>query len=418
MNKGSNRKKEEIYAHERIPDSKKKSWISIAAIYFGMTAAISSFSAGGGLITGLNLIYSIISAVVASVLLVLIFFIPMGYIGAKEGLNTYVIGESVFGRKGTNFVTGMVVSVLPGIGWYGVQVTIAAEAFNHMLGMGEYTNLFIIVLGILFVIPALFGVTSMAWLDYISIPAILLITILGFIKVMNISSLSGVLMYEPSSNQSLFWGINIILGASVAGSCFSPDYTRWLSSDIKNVTNAGVLGIITPKVALTVIGSMMALTAASIGIDEPWDVSQVLAALGLPSLAMILVVLLQWTTTIVAAYSAGLALNKAFKWSRFWWTFIVAIVGVILALAGILKFFIPFLNILAAFVSPVAAIIITDYLFITSKERKNKGNYYWPSIIFWMIGGLSALFIPYFIPALNAFAISMLGYYLYHKIIK
>lgn len=40
----SNKEQEEMYVQERIPDSKKKSWIGIAAIYFGMTAAISSFS--------------------------------------------------------------------------------------------------------------------------------------------------------------------------------------------------------------------------------------------------------------------------------------------------------------------------------------------------------------------------------------
>ncbi|WP_083717632.1 purine-cytosine permease family protein [Siminovitchia thermophila] len=414
----SNKEQEEMYVQARIPDSKKKSWIGIAAIYFGMTAAISSFSAGGGLITGLNLTNSIVSAIVGSVLLVLLFFIPMGYIGAKEGLNTYVLGEYVFGKKATNFTTGMVISVLPAFGWYGVQVSIAAEAFNQMLHVGDFTKLFIVILGLLFVIPALFGVTSMAWLDYISIPAILLITLLGFFKVMSISSMSGVFSYEPSTTQSLFWGINLILGASVAGSCFSPDYTRWIPSNVRNVSYTGILGVITPKVALTVVGSMMALTATTIGIDEPWDVSKVLAALGLPALSMILVVLLQWTTTIVAAYSAGLALTKAFGWSRFWWTFIVAVVGTCLALGGIIKFFIPFLGMLAAFVSPVAAIIITDYFFISGKQLREKGDFYWPSIVCWLIGGFSAFIIPVFIPALNAFIISMVSYYLYHNLFK
>lgn len=410
--------KENSYIQERIPASQKKSWIGVAAIYFGMTAAISSFSAGGGLITGLNLTNSFISAIAGSVLLLLIFFVPMGYIGAKEGYNTYLIGEYVFGKKATNIITGLVIAVLPGVGWYAVQVSISAEAVNQMFVVGNFTNLFIVILGLLFVIPALFGITSMSWLDYISIPAILLITILGFVKVLSISSLNGVFAYTPSTNQSIFWGINLIIGASVAGACFSPDYTRWIQGDMKTVTYTGAAGIITPKVALTAVGSMMALTATSIGVDEPWDISQVLAALGLPGLAMLLIVLLQWTTTIVAAYSAGIALTKALGWSRFWWTLIVAVTGVILALLGIIKFFIPFLNILAAFVSPVAAIIITEYFFVNKRKLTSKGSFYWPSIIFWFVGGCSAFIIPFFIPAINSFIVSMIGYYLYHKFIK
>lgn len=414
--KAQNNNHDSAYVNTKVPKSERRPWLGIAAIYFGMTAAISSFSAGGSLITGLNLTNSLISAIVGSVLLVLIFFIPMGFIGAREGLNTYLLGEYVFGKKATNFITGLVIAVIPGIGWYGVQVSIAAEAFNHMLSIGNFTKLFIVILGLAFVIPALYGITSMAWLDYISIPAILLITVLGFVKVMNISDFNGIFSYTPSTAQSIFWGINIVLGASVAGSCFSPDYTRWVTSDLKTVTYTGTVGIITPKVALTIVGSMMALTASTLGVDEPWDVSQVLAALGLPALAMILVVLLQWTTTIVAAYSAGLALTKTFGWSRFWWTFFVAVAGVVLALLGILKFFIPFLNILAAFVSPVAAIVITDYFFVNKRILKEKNDYYWPSIIFWFIGGCAAFIIPVFIPALNAFIVSMTGYYLYHKL--
>src|SRR5699024_5042497 len=130
-----------------------------------------------------------------------------------------------------------------------------------------------------FIIPSLYGITSMAWLDYVSIPAILLIVVYGFVKVMNISGFEGIFSHVPETNQSIFWGTNLILGASVAGACFSPDYTRWISDDIKSVSYAGLAGIIIPKVGLTAVGSTMALTAVSFGVDEPWDIAKVLAAL-------------------------------------------------------------------------------------------------------------------------------------------
>lgn len=403
---------------ERVPDSKRQPWIGIAAIYFGMTAALSSFSAGGSLTTGLNLIDAILATVIGSILLIIMFFIPMGYIGAKEGLNTYVIGEYVFGKKATNIITGLVIAVLPGIGFYGVQVTIAAEAVNQMIGIGQLTTLFIIILGILFVLPSVLGITSMKWLDYISIPAILLIVIYGFVKVINITGMEGVFSYTPNAERSIFWGANLILGASIAGASFSPDYTRWIRSDLKSVTYTGATGIIVPKIGLTIVGSAMALTATTLGVNEPWDIAQVLAALGVPSLAMILVVLLQWSTNMVGAYSGGVALTKIFGWNRSWWTFIVALLGIVLALIGILDVFIPFLSVLSAFIPPVASIIITEYFIVSKRRLETKGNYYWPAIIIWLIGGISSLLIPVFIPAINGFLISMVGYYLFHKFIE
>lgn len=162
----------------------------------------------------------------------------------------------------------------------------------------------------------------------------------------------------------------------------------------------------------------MALTATTLGVDEPWNISQVLSVLGLPAIALIFVILLQWTTNIVAAYSAGLALTKAFGWSRFWWTLIVAIVGTALSIFGIVKFFLLFLGLLAVFVSPVAGVLISEYFFVSKGQFNRKEGFYWPGIITWLIGGFVAYLIPYFIPAVNGFIISFVLYTVYHKFIK
>ncbi|WP_340084322.1 cytosine permease [Siminovitchia sp. FSL H7-0308] len=412
-------KSEEYYSTNPIPYKDRKSWLGVAAIFFGMTAAISSFATGGGLIVNLTLTQALLSLGIATAILLCLFYIPMGVIGAKEGLNTYMVGEAAFGKKGTNIATGMVIGALPAFGWYGVQVSIAAEALNQ--AFGGHTNLvplFMIIIGLLFVVPALFGITSIAWLDYVSIPAILGITILGVIKVFNTSDLSHVLSYQPATTESLFWGINIVIGSMVAGASFAPDYTRWTHPKVSSVSLSGIVGIVAPLIILTLIGAMMALTATTLGVDEPWNISQVLSVLGLPAIALIFVILLQWTTNIVAAYSAGLALTKAFGWSRFWWTLIVAIVGTALSIFGIVKFFLLFLGLLAVFVSPVAGVLISEYFFVSKGQFNRKEGFYWPGIITWLIGGFVAYLIPYFIPAVNGFIISFVLYTVYHKFIK
>ncbi|MBP2259145.1 purine-cytosine permease family protein [Virgibacillus alimentarius] len=418
MNKSNMAQKEKDYSTKPVPLKNRKSWVSVAAIYFGMTAAISSFATGGGLIVNLPFRDSLLSLLIATGILMLIFYVPLGLIGAREGLNTYIIGESAFGSKGTNIATGMVISVIPAFGWYGIQVSIAAEALNQSFGgQTSLTPLFMVILGILFVIPALFGITSMALLDYISIPAILIITILGVLKVFSIFDLNEIFSYQPEGDHSLLWGINLVIGGLVAGCCFVPDYTRWTKRKLSDVSYSGLVGIGVPLILLTIVGSMMALTATSLGIEEAWDISKVLAALGLPSIALLLIIVLQWTTNIVAAYSAGLALNKAFGWSRIWWTLIVAIVGTSLSLFGIISSFLGFLNFLSIFISPVAGVLICEYFIISKGKLNSKRGFYWPGIIAWLIGGLSAYLIPYFIPALNGFFISMILYFSYHRFI-
>src|SRR5690625_2175186 len=126
--------KEDTFATTPIPLDKRKTWLAIAAIYFGNTAALSSFASGGALVSGLNFWNTAIASLIATLILLFVFFIPMGYIGAREGVNTYIIGESAFGKIGSNIATAFVVTIIPCVGWYGVQVSIAADALNLAFG--------------------------------------------------------------------------------------------------------------------------------------------------------------------------------------------------------------------------------------------------------------------------------------------
>ncbi|MBO1002428.1 purine-cytosine permease family protein [Pseudogracilibacillus auburnensis] len=407
---------EGMYAKKAIPEKERKSWIGVAAIYFGMTAALSAFATGGALISGLTLIQSIGATILGTAILVFLFFIPTGNIGAREGLNTYMIGEAAFGSKGSNIATAFIITIIPCVGWYGVQVSIAATALTEVLGGNEsLTPWMMIILGIIFCIPAMFGVISMAWLDYLAVPAILIITIYGFSKAMSITGMEGLFEYTPTSSQTIVWGANLMVGSMVVGASFTADYTRWTRNKLSHVSYAGIVGNFPPLLILTIIAAMMGISASSLGnVEEPWNIAEVMKVLGLPIISLFLVIIMQWSTNITSSYSAGLALTKVFGWSRFWWTLIAAIVGTVLSLVGIMQFFIGFLGILAAFVAPAAGVIISEYYFVSKGKLNRKNGLYWPGIISWLIGGFVAFLLPFFIPAVNGAIISAVIYYLYH----
>src|SRR5699024_8576783 len=127
---------------------RKMHWFGVAAIYFGMTAALSSFVSGGTLIVNLDFTQSIWSIIFGTIALVFIFYVPLGLIGAKEGLNTYIIAESAFGEKGSSIAAALVITIIPCVGWYGVQVSIAADALSLGLGLSDevWAPIFMILL--------------------------------------------------------------------------------------------------------------------------------------------------------------------------------------------------------------------------------------------------------------------------------
>lgn len=413
----TNRNLEDYYTNRPVESKNKKKWWHVAAIYFGLTASLSAFTTAGSYITGLTLSQALLSNFLSFFILVLVFFLPMGIIGAREGVNTYNIGEKPFGKTGSKILTALIVTAIPSMGWYGIQVSVASDALQLSLGIDQkYSAIVMLIIGIIFVIPAMYGVTSMAWLDFISIPIIVFIILFGFIKALTIGSLDGLFSYVPSDPKTILWSINLSIGGMIIGTTFLPDYTRWMKGDKKETLYAGIIGL-SPELVLVSIGLIMALTATTLGVDQPWNVALVLGALGLPTVAMFLVIILQWTTNITAAYSTGLALQKVFGGSRFWLTFLSGLIGTLLSIFGIIDHFIDFIILLAIFVSPIAGVIISDYFFV-KKEHPTITSYNWSGIVSVIIGSIFAYFFPYFIEAINGLVLAGGIYYVYHTFIS
>ncbi|MEW6663057.1 MAG: purine-cytosine permease family protein [Bacillota bacterium] len=403
---------EEEYASKPIPENLRRHWKEPASIYMGMTAVIACAMGGGSLISGLSFSGAIAAFLIGLTILVFLFYLPMGKIGAQEGLNTYLIGEAAFGKYGSSLATALVVTAIPCIGWYGIQVAIASQAIVGVFGWGENALLIITaILGIIFAIPAMYGMLSMAWLNYASIPVMFLIIAYGLVKSLGTVGLAGIMDYQPAQHMGLGWGINLQIGMIAVGAAFAADYTRWIRNRWADVTLSGVVGLYPYTVVLTLAGMVMAISAASLGVAQPWNIVEVMIKLGLPSIALILIFLLQWTTVITAAYSSGLALQKVFGWRRFWWTMVSAVFGIALAVSGIVNHFIGFLMILASWVTPAVAVVITEYYFVAKGRFVPKPGIYWPGVIAWFIGGLVAWKSGTFgIPAINGMVAAGLVY--------
>jgi cytosine permease len=378
----------------------------------GMTAVIGTALAGGGLVSGLPFWQAVLAMVLGVGVLVFLLYMPLGKIGAAEGLNTYLVGEGAFGSIGSNLATAFVVTIIPCVGWYGIQVALASQAVTgvfHLAPLGA--NIVTVLLGIIFAIPPMFGIISMAWLDYVAIPIMALIAVYGvWVAVVKVGGLAGIAAYQPPQHLGLGWGINLQIGYMAVAACFVCDYTRWMRNRWSDVVLSGTLGIYPWSIILVTSGMIMALTAGQLGVTQTWNIVEVMIALGLSSLALILILLLQLTTCIVAVYSSGLALHKVFGWSRFWWCLIAAALGIALALSGIVNYFLGFLGILAAFVTPAGAVIIADYFIVSKGRLARKGSVHWPGLLAWLCGGLLGYFVHWGVPALNGMILAFVLY--------
>ena len=207
----------------------------------------------------------------------------------------------------------------------------------------------------------------------------------------------------------------MVFGMQAVGSTISPDYHRFCR-DRKGSCLAAIVGIIPYCLFLFIAGAIMgAATGES-------DISILIAKLGLPVIGLTVLVLATWTTMACDAYTGGLAITSLLHLSgkrRAAATAIAGIVGILLAVFGIMNYFTNFLDLMASCIPPVAGIMITDYWILMHGRPENwkeRPGIHWVGIISLLIGVLAALFLPFGFSTINGILVSGILYFIIMKL--
>lgn len=138
------------------------------------------------------------------------------------------------------------------------------------------------------------------------------------------------------------------------------------------------------------VGAILTLTAGTA------DITSVFTELGLPVLGIIALILATWTTNAVNAFSGGIAIINVFNISKEKERIAVAIaggVGTLLAVVGILDYFVPIMSVLSAMIPPVAGVMIASYWVIQKGDKSkwaSKEGINFLGVISWLVGAAIA----------------------------
>jgi cytosine permease len=250
-------------------------------------------------------------------------------------------------------------------------------------------------------VTAIFGFKFMKILNYIAVPVLFAICLYGMIYAVNHGSgWSAITSSIPSQTMSLTAAISTVIGLFAIGTVINNDYSRYGKSRGSTVA-ATFVGVLPAAVFMILVGAIMAISAGNS------DITAVFASLGLPVLAMLVLILATWTTNTGNAYTAGLAAMKFLSLKdskRPIVTFIIGLVGIALAIAGLANVLNSFISVLASLVPPIAGVMIADYWIVgkgKSEDWSPKKGFNWNGIIAWASGSTVALFFSFFSPALD-----------------
>ena len=348
-----------------IQAEQRQSWQSIALVWAGGMICVPCLMVGGVLSSGGLSLVQIVASILIGYGLICAYMIFIGMAACDTGLPVSVLAEGALGRKGARYIISTLLAIAC-VGWFGIQSATCGQAFASMvadmMGMEGASNMMVvissIVWGVIMLITACAGFKGLKWLNYLAVPLLVVVCLYGLIAgIVRNDGGAAIAAYAPAQSAGMVFGISMVVASFALGGVISADYCRFAKSR-SDVVKSSIVGVIPAGLFMLLTGALMSI------VTGQYDISAILASLGVPLFGLIALVLATWTTNVTNAYSGGLALSNllGFDESRFTITTgIAGGIGTLLAAFGLLNAFQRFLSLMSALIPPLAGVIFAGY---------------------------------------------------------
>ena len=423
----------------KIEESQRQSWLSIAAVWAGGMICVPCLMIGGVLAGGGLSLGQIVLSILLGYGLICVYMIFIGMQACDTGLPVSVMASGALGEKGARYIISTLLAIAC-VGWFGIQSATCGSAFasmvSNMLGKEAsptFVTISSIVWGIIMLVTACGGFKGLKWLNYIAVPLLVIVCLYGLIAgIVSNDGGSAIASYAPETSSVMVFGISMVVASFALGGVISADYCRFAKSrgDVVKSSLVGPAGLF-----MLLTGALMSI------VTGQYDISAILASLGVPFVGLIALVLATWTTNVTNAYSGGLALSNllGFDESKFKITTGVAgAIGTLLAAFGLLNAFQGFLSLMSALIPPLAGVLIASYWIVGKGRKENfaaRSGFSAVGVISFAVGAIFAcitggtfasfpglvaalpfLNVPFFVGPVNGIIVSLVFYVILAKI--
>jgi len=361
-------------------------WLGLAMIWFGGMISVPALMVGSMLVSGLPLWQAMLAGFIGFSIVVT--FMSLESVAAVEQrMDTVHLASSAFGARGAGIVVGLALG-LSLIGWFGVQSGVAGSSVAKIaevsFGTRIHAGAAALVLGLLMMLMAVFGFRYLKWLNYLAAPCKVALVVYAVVVAFQGHGLDTILGYQPDPDRRLDMAtaIGVSIGFFAVGGVISPDYAKHARTR-RDAVLGSVLGVMPAALGLLACGAILAI------VQNTYDIVEIYARLGMPLLALSILIVATWTTNVMNIYSSGLALCRLSPWlngRRALTTLIAGVLGSVLAASGIVDNLMEFLILLTTTIPPIAGVLVSDYWIVRSFTPARPGAFNWNGVVAWAAG--------------------------------
>lgn len=352
------------------------SGFGLFALWFGAAVSMAEIFTGGllaplGFSEGLKAI--LLGHLIGGLILIL-----GGYIGAKSKLPAIMSTRISFGRYGSYLFS--LLNVLQLIGWTAVMIISGGRAANE-LGMSLFgfdsINTWAIAIGIFIGLWIWLGKVGFQKLNVVAVVLLFALTLMLCGVVFQEGSILSVM---PTNAMSFGSALELSIIMPLSWLPLISDYTRFAKSK-KGGLIGSFTGYFVGSSLMYAIGLAIALYA------QDASVGTMMMALHLGFAALGIVLLSTITTTFLDAYSAGVTFTNIFPhMSERKIAFVMAVVGLLVALLTPIEQYENFLYAIGSVFGPLFAILLSDYFIFKKEQIESSLSLHVGALIIWAIG--------------------------------
>lgn len=288
------------FPHDSVPIDSRRHAAQIGIVALGLTCVAINMIVGGDIARGTTTTDWWIALLLGGAIVAAIAVSTADH-SARTGKSFSQQLIEVFGVHGSRVVALAVGSVI--LGWYTIQASLLGHVFAVLVGVDGTTTEYLAIgaAPILLASTAYIGFRGLAWHSVLSVPAILILCVLGLLVGRNENATSP---FAEASALPLFTGVDIVIGLWILGATAtigdiarfarSPRQARWCALFAFLIGNTGLM---------LVGGLALAMTGKA-------DISDALVFAGYALLGFVLLLANIWSTNDSAMYSVAL------NWSR------------------------------------------------------------------------------------------------------
>ncbi len=372
------------YVTSSVPDSKRKSLISLTFVLAGYPIALSNFVIGGKVGVGLTFGEAVGALAVGNLFLIGIVILT-GLLAFRTGLSTAFLSRRVFGISGSSIFS--VLLALSAVTW----VSTNGDIFARMIpATFKWWPLPVSITSVLVILmwmqSAIRGYKGLQFVSFLGVPAAIAMAVWGVGAMLMQHDVGALTNYTPKSPITFASATSQIVGGWIFGSVITPDVCRYAQKR-SHVVIAGVVAFFIGCFGLQFAGALVALATGS------GDFIAAMGSMGLIYVAFVCAIFCLWTTQDNNIYGASLALqnvitNTSMKGRIKHWHIALVISGMaaILAFLGIYSYLSPAISALSVLFPALPGMLIAEVFFVKSPMDKVSVN---PrALVAWFFGGL------------------------------